>query len=194
MPQHDRRATARPIRGRRAGPRRSSRCRARRCRRGAGRASPQLRPNFRSTRIGTSSWTASQPSRATSSPCSRVVTEQLKRIVHLQQRHDAFAPAGAHPQLGVPRRRALDQRIERRVGVGAAQPLAVPGMLGVRDAAPGFFDSARAGALGEDPGHFVQIPVPARAVVEHGVADARCLLLADARRAAPRTAACDRIA
>ena len=39
-------------------------------------ASPQLRPNFRSTRIGTSSVTASQPRRATSSPCSRVDTEQ----------------------------------------------------------------------------------------------------------------------
>ena len=36
---------------------------------------PQLRPNFRSTRIGTSSRKASQPSRATSSPCSRVATE-----------------------------------------------------------------------------------------------------------------------
>ena len=42
-------------------------------------ASPQLRPNFRSTRIGTSSETASQPSCATSSACSRVRTEQSRQ-------------------------------------------------------------------------------------------------------------------
>ena len=42
-------------------------------------ASPQLRPNFRSTRIGTSSCTASQPSRATSSACSRELTEQSRQ-------------------------------------------------------------------------------------------------------------------
>ena len=32
----------------------------------------------------------------------------IERVVHLQQRHDALAPAGAHPQLGVIARRALD--------------------------------------------------------------------------------------
>ena len=42
-------------------------------------ASPQLLPNFRSTRIGTSSETASQPSCATSSACSRVRTEQSEQ-------------------------------------------------------------------------------------------------------------------
>ena len=39
-------------------------------------ASAQLRPNLRSTRIGTESLMASQPRRATISPCSRVVTLQ----------------------------------------------------------------------------------------------------------------------
>ena len=43
----------------------------------------------------------------------------VQAIMHLQQRHDAFTPAGAHPKFGVPRRRALNQRIERRVDVGA---------------------------------------------------------------------------
>ena len=40
----------------------------------------------------------------------------FERVVHLQQRHDAFAPAGAHPQLGVACGVALDQRVERGVG------------------------------------------------------------------------------
>ena len=65
----------------------------------------------------------------------------IQAVVHLQQRHDALAPAGAHPQLGVPRGRALDQRIERGVGAGATQLLAVPRMLGVRHAAPRLFDA-----------------------------------------------------
>src|SRR5262249_48747678 len=38
-------------------------------------ASPQLRPNLRATRIGTLSCTASSPSRATNSACSRELTE-----------------------------------------------------------------------------------------------------------------------
>ena len=32
----------------------------------------------------------------------------FERVVHLQQRHDAFAPAGAHPQFGVTRGRRLE--------------------------------------------------------------------------------------
>ena len=113
-------------------------------------ASPQLRPNFRSTRIGTSSVTASQPSRATSSPCSRVATEQSERVVHLQQRDDAFAPAGAHPQFGVTRRRALDQRVHGGVDVGAPQPRAKPRMRAIGDSALGFLARAGAGAFGVD--------------------------------------------
>ena len=70
-----------------------------------------------SARIGTSSLTASQASRATSSPCSGAVTEQLETVVHLQQRDDAFAPAGAHPQLGVTRGRSLDQRVQGGVDI-----------------------------------------------------------------------------
>ena len=31
----------------------------------------------------------------------------FETVVHLQQRHDAFAPAGAHPQLRVPRGASL---------------------------------------------------------------------------------------
>ena len=42
-------------------------------------ASPQVRPCFRSTRIGTLSRTASQPRRATSSACSRELTEQSRQ-------------------------------------------------------------------------------------------------------------------
>ena len=79
-------------------------------------ASPQLRPNFRSTCIGTSSVTASHPSCATSSAMLPRRHRAFQRVVHLQERHDSLAPAGPHPQLGVARRRALDQRVHRLVG------------------------------------------------------------------------------
>ena len=93
-------------------------------------------------------------------------------VVHLDQRDDALAPDGAQPQLGVTRRRALDQRIQRGVDVGAAQPRAVPRMRAVLPAAHGLVVPARAGALGEDPGRLVPAPVPARAVIQLGVAEA----------------------
>ena len=40
----------------------------------------------------------------------------FERVMHLQQRHDAFAPAGAHPQFGVARGVALNLRVEGGVG------------------------------------------------------------------------------
>ena len=38
--------------------------------------------------------------------------------MHLQQRDDAFAPDGAHPEFGVPRGVALDLGVERGVDAG----------------------------------------------------------------------------
>ena len=54
-------------------------------------------------------------------------------------------------------------------------------MLGIRDAALRFLDAARAGALGVDPDHLVLIPVPPRAVIQLGIADAHRRLLGDHR-------------
>ena len=96
----------------------------------------------------------------------------VERVVHLQQRDDAFAPAGAHPQLGVPRRRALNQGVQRRVRLGAPQPTADTTDARDLDPALGFLARARAGALGpSDRRCFPAIPMPARAVIELDVAE-----------------------
>jgi len=60
--------------------------------------------------------------------------------MHLQQRHDAFTPAGPHPQLGMSRGAALYQCIHGLVRVDAMRrAFAIPGVLGIVDPALGFF-------------------------------------------------------
>jgi hypothetical protein len=55
----------------------------------------------------------------------------------------------------------------------------MPGVLGVLLAARRLFVRARAGAFGVDTNRLPDIPVPPRAVVEHGVAKSHRLVLAD---------------
>jgi hypothetical protein len=72
----------------------------------------------------------------------------------------------------MPRRRALDQRVHRLVGVGTAQSVAaIPRMIGIGDAALRFFARAGAGALGPGDARGFKIgPMPASAVVQLYVA------------------------
>src|SRR6516162_7044377 len=99
--------------------------------------------------------------------CHRAV----QRVMHLQQRDDALAPAGPHPQFRVARRRALDQSVHCLVGLGASDPATVPGMIGIGDAALRFFARARPHALGpSDLGYFPSVPMPTRPIVELEVA------------------------
>ena len=88
--------------------------------------------------------------------------------MHLQQRNDACAPTCAHPELGVPRRRALDQCVHCFVRFGAPQRgPAIPRMRWIFDPALGLLTRAWTRALG--PGHaehFPMVKMPARAVVK----------------------------
>ena len=134
-------------------------------------ASPQLRPNFRSTRIGTVE-------------LHGLAAEPRHHLALLARRHRAFrarrasAAAARCPRasrrsihsLVWHRGRALDQRIQRRVGVGATQLLAVPGMLGIGDAAAAPLRASTGRHPWPSTRHLVLIPVPARAVVQLGVA------------------------
>ena len=79
-------------------------------------ASPQLLPNFTSTFIGTSSCTASQPSRAISSPCSRDVTEQSRQSCICSSGTMPSRPQARIQSLGVARGVALNLRVEGGVG------------------------------------------------------------------------------
>ena len=88
----------------------------------------------------------------------------IERIVHLQERDNAFAPHGAHPELGVTRRRALDQCIQGGVNIGAPQPRAEPGMRAIGDSPLGLLERTGAGAFDVDTGRLVIIPMPAGAV------------------------------
>src|SRR5262245_49756663 len=99
--------------------------------------------------------------------------------MHLQHRRDAFAPHCPHPQLGMARGAALNQRVQAFVGVSAAQWTAlIPGMIRIIDAALGLLKRARPGALGPiRPGH-PAVPVPAGTVIELDMTEALRLLLA----------------
>jgi hypothetical protein len=89
--------------------------------------------------------------------------------VHLQERHQAGRIVDiAQPDFGLPRRIALNDRVERLVAAGAAQLLAIPGMTGIGDAELRFLDTARGGVLG--PRHlcgFIAVEMPTRAVEQH---------------------------
>ena len=154
-------------------------------------ASPQDLPNPMSTRIGTESVIALQPSRATISACSKFFTEKRQAVVHLQQRHDAGLVVDiAQPDLGLPRGIALNDRVQRLVAAGAAQLQAVPGMFRIGHAQPRLFNPARPGVLGPfHPGGLVEIEMPARAVEQHDVARCARRSSGKSRRALSRTAA-----
>ena len=99
-------------------------------------ASPHVRPNLRSTIIGTLSETASQPKPGNHLGLFARGGRELQRVVHLQERDDAgLLKDSSHPELCHPCAEALHQRIERLACSGATQFLAVPGMLGIGDTA-----------------------------------------------------------
>ena len=90
----------------------------------------------------------------------------FQSIVHLQQRDDALAPAGPHPEFRVTRGRALDEGVHRLARIGALQLLAVPRMLGVVDAPDGLFTQTRSKAFLPAPARCPGVEMPPRAIVE----------------------------
>src|SRR5262245_56612829 len=104
---------------------------------------------------------------------------ELESVMHLQERHDAFAPDGAHPELGVARSVALNLGVERGVDADPLQLLVKPGVFWIADALLRLFERAGTGtfsALGVVPWR-PAVPMSASAVVERGLTKAHCLLL-----------------
>src|SRR5262249_10792252 len=74
-----------------------------------------------------------------------------------------------HPQLGVPGRTALDQRVHRVLGVDTIDREPVPRMTRIGDSMLRFFQLARTGALLPFAARRPFVEMPARAVVKHDV-------------------------
>src|SRR5262249_14613656 len=95
----------------------------------------------------------------------------VEAVVHLKERNDALAPDRAHPELGVTCRRALDQRVQGVVAVGAVElTLAEPLMCRIRKPVLGLLALARSGALLPFAAGDPQVEMPAGAVVERDIA------------------------
>src|SRR6516164_203119 len=77
------------------------------------------------------------------------------------------APA---PTLRAPLRFKAPLRVERGVGAGAPQPLAIPRVAGIFDAANRLLAFARTSAFLPAPARRPIVPVPTRTIVQHRVA------------------------